>query len=362
MSTTAIAVNGEAGAWEFIAQALEGKYDNNVIELEFDNWPQFHINIKGDRYNSTLPASLMKSLVDLQGHLYRVYADLVYGKSAKALSDDERKALEIVFKVEQGSSNVVADLSGFFTELGKSAMEKMTGTQVITAVLGVAALWTGASTYNAYLDDKQKALEEQNRHAVTMKLMEAQPKLAGISNEHAASYNNILKSVPDATRVTLGETQLNRLQVEAITKQERKATELTRIDDKYLITSLKIKPDSYRIEVLRVSDERTFPTELMKGYLTMAEMDQITKAFTSEVPINLKVLGRVRGDVITTANIIGIKEQTPVDTQLEVSSDLVARSQENLSEIVMPESTIEAQSLLPQPPSSLDDEGESEEI
>ena len=127
MSTAIIAITNDDSAWLYIKSALEGKYDNEVIDLNFDNWPSFHINVKGERYNSTMTVSLMKSLVELQGHLYRVYAEVVYGKDAKSLTAKERLALEIVFKVEQGSSNVTADLSGFFTELGKHAMEKMTG-------------------------------------------------------------------------------------------------------------------------------------------------------------------------------------------------------------------------------------------
>lgn len=309
LSTTAISIGNENSAWEYIKEALEGKYDNEVVELNFENWPLFHINIKGDRYNSTMTTSLMRSLVELQGHLNRVYAEVVYGKSAKSLNAEERAALEIVFKVEQGSSNVVADLSGFFVELGKNAMEKMTGKQVVAVVLGAATLWGGASSYSSYLQGQQKSQEEKNRHEITMQLLQQQPKLMQIQNEQVATYTNILKSVQDAQQVTLDKTVLSQEQLGLITRSERQATELKRIDDQYLISSLKIKPDSYKIEVLRVSDGKTIPTELFKGHLSMNEMQQIMDAFTAEKPINLNIVGRVRGDVITTANIVGINNQ-----------------------------------------------------
>ena len=149
-------IQNEESALEYIKAALEGSYNNEIIQLEFDNWPQFQINIKGSRYNSTLTTTLMKSLVELQAHLNRIYAEVIYGKSAKALTNEEREALEIVYKVEQGSSQVVADLAGFFTELGKNAMEKMTGRQVVTTVLGVAALFSAGSAYNSYLTSDTK--------------------------------------------------------------------------------------------------------------------------------------------------------------------------------------------------------------
>ena len=309
LSTTAISIGNENSAWVYIKEALEGKYDNEVVELNFENWPLFHINIKGDRYNSTMTTSLMRSLVELQGHLNRVYAEVVYGKSAKSLNADERAALEIVFKVEQGSSNVVADLSGFFVELGKNAMEKMTGKQVVAVVLGAAALWGTASTYTGYLQGQQKSQEEKNRHEVTMQLLLQQPKLMQIQNEQIATYTNILKSVQDAKQVTLDNTVISQEQLGLITRSERQATELMRIDDQYIISSLKIKPDSYKIEVLRVSDGKIIPTELFKGHLSIDEMQQIMKAFTTETSIHLNIVGRVRGEVITTANIVGINNK-----------------------------------------------------
>jgi len=251
----------------------------------------------------------MRSLVDLQGHLNRVYAEVVYGKSAKSLTAEERNALEIVFKVEEGSSNVVADFSGFFVELGKNAMEKMTGKQVVTVVLGVAALWGSASSYESYLSGQEKTQEEENRHKITLQLIQNQPRLMEIQNEQVATYTNILKSVSDAQQVTLDKTILNSSMLEKITKQERQTTELKRIDGLYLISSLKRKQYSYKIDVLRMTDEKIIPTELFKGHLSINEMDKLMKAFTAETPISLNVVGRVRGDVVTSANIVGINDK-----------------------------------------------------
>lgn len=316
MTATPLAIGSEEAAWEYITEALQGNYDNEVIELNFDNWPIFHINIKGDRYNSTMTTSLMRSLVELQGHLYRVYAEFAYGKNAKSLSAEERAALEIVFKVEEGSSNVIADLSGFFTELGKNAMEKMTGKQIVTAVIGVAALFTASSAYNSYTDSQHKALVEINRHEITEKLLDLQPKLLQIQSEQKETYTNILKSVPDAEKVTLGTTELSRNQIETITRQERQKSELTRLDDTYKISSLKIKQDSYKIDIIRTSDGKTIVTELQKNHLTMQDMKQIMTAFTSESPIKLNIVARAKGDIITTANIVGINDRNEEEENL----------------------------------------------
>ena len=309
MSSEVLSIKGENEAIEYVKNALKGSYDSDVIELEFSGWPQFHINVKGAKYDSTLTAALMRSLLELQTHLNRVYAEVVYGKSARSLTDEERKSLEIIYKVESGSSNVVADLSGFFTELGKNAVDKMTGKQVVTVVLGAAVIWAGASSYSSYLSSGQKSKEEQNRHEVTMALLGESPKLKDIKEEQGALYTNILRSVQDAEKVILGTTEIPQAMLEEITKPDRQTIEMKRIDDQYQIMSLKIKPDSYRIDLLRVSDGKIIPTELFKGHLLMSEMDSIMKAFSSELPIQLNVVAKIKGESITSASILGVNNK-----------------------------------------------------
>lgn len=309
MTTTPITIENEEYAWKLIKEALDGKFDNDIVELNFDNWPKFHINVKGDRYNSSVTTSMMRSLIELQAHFNRSYAEIIYGKSAKSLTIDERNALEITFCVEEGSSDVSADLSGFFSELGKSAMEKMTGKQVVSVVLGTAALWASSSMFSDYLDSQQKNLEEQNRHEITLELVKSQPKLMQIQNEQIATYTNILKSVPDAEQVRLEKTVLNKGQLEMITKQDRQSTELKRLDDLYYISSLKVRHDNYKIEIIRASDDEVIRTELSKNYLSFSEMEKIMTAFAREKAINLNIVGRVRGDIVTSASIVGVNNQ-----------------------------------------------------
>jgi len=309
MTTTALKITDEKSALELIKKALEGDFESEIVELSFENWPVFTLNVKGDRYNSTVTAGMMRSLLELQRHLHRVYAEVVYGKSARVLTTDEREQLEIVFKVEQGSSNIAADLSGFFTELGKNAMDKMTGRQIVGTVVGLGALLIASTTYTDYLSAQQKTLEEQNRHEVVSKLIDENSSLRNIYEEQQAAMTDILKSVIDAEQVQLPGSTLAKADLETITRQERQPTELRRIDGEYTISSFKKKADSFRIEITRIEDGVTFSTELFKGHLSMQEMEAITSALTSDRAINLNVVGRFRGEVIKSAHIVGVNNQ-----------------------------------------------------
>src|SRR5690606_16764232 len=173
MTTTALKITDETTALDLIRKALDGGFESEIVELSFESWPVFTLNVKGDRYDSTVTSAMMRSLLEFQRHLYRVYAEVVYGKSARALTAEERAHLEIVFKVEQGSSNIVADLGGFFTELGKNAMDKMTGKQVVWTVAGISAMFFASTAFQDYTTGNQKTLEEQTRHEVVTMLIES---------------------------------------------------------------------------------------------------------------------------------------------------------------------------------------------
>lgn len=307
MTSTLLTIKDEDTAWDYIKSALSGSFEDEIIELDFSSWPVFKLNVKGDRYHSTITAPMMRSLLELQTLLNRLYAEVAYGKSAKALTNEERKEIELVFTVHEGSSDIVADLSGFFTELGKSAMDKLTGRQIAILVIGAAAILGGSSVYDSYLDYSLEAQKEANRSSLEMQLTYQAPQLNSVANDKDAFYNNLLKSVSDADEVTVAEQTLTRYDIQALTSSERQVSELKRIDDHYLISSLKVKPDSYRVEITRIEDNKSIQAELFKGHLGMEDMDRILQAFRLETPLHLKVTARVRSDSsITAGNIVGI--------------------------------------------------------
>lgn len=306
MSINTITINSEKSAFEYLEKALRGSYDNKNVALNFDGWPKLEINVKGDRYQSTVTASMMRSLIELQVHLNWAYSQVIYGKDGRSLTDEERESIEIVYKIENGSSNVTADLSGFFTALGEKAVEKLTGKQIVATVVGVAALWTASSSYTTFVDSQQKELEEKNRHEITMQLIAKEPKMAQIQNEQIAKLINVIKSVPDADQVSIGETTLSKAELFEINKLDRKSSEIKRIDGKYRIISFKNRDEEFKIEVKGESDGKTFSAVLPKGYISIDEMNKITKALTLETTIYLNIVGRVRGDSIHSAQIIGV--------------------------------------------------------
>jgi hypothetical protein len=316
LSTTPLIIDNEVTALDQLREALEGSYDSSVIELDFQSWPIFKFRVKGDRYNSTLTAPMMRSLLEIQTQLNNVYAEVVYGKSARNLTADERASLEIIFKVEQGSTDLSGDLSGFFTELGKNAMDKLSGGQVVGMVVGVAAIFGTYSIADTYLLNQvetQKleatAVADKARADITRDLIKKFPSIGEMQKSISAAQLNLLKSVDDADFVELNSKHISKETLAEINKKERKLKDIVRKDASYKVASLKHKDDYYFVELQNTLGGKGFTAKLFKGHLNMAEMDQILKAFTLDTPIQLNVVARVRDDVISSGTIIGVNNQ-----------------------------------------------------
>ena len=68
-----------------------------------DNIQGIKIHISGERFNSSMSTTLMRSILKLQEAIYHQYSLYAYGKKI-ALSAEEKAMLEIYAKVDAGSS------------------------------------------------------------------------------------------------------------------------------------------------------------------------------------------------------------------------------------------------------------------
>ena len=152
-------INSDADAFKILKEALEGKFDGEDLQLNFNNWPCLHLNVKGDRYHSTVTYSMMHSLIDYQKVIYRTYADIFNKGNVQSLTQSERKSLEVVFKVEEGSSNLLGDVAGALTEFAKGAVGKMDSKQIILLVLGAGILFGGYHLADTYINNQAKMVE-----------------------------------------------------------------------------------------------------------------------------------------------------------------------------------------------------------
>lgn len=312
-------INSDADAFKILKEALEGKFDGEDLQLNFNNWPCLHLNVKGDRYHSTVTYSMMHSLIEYQKVIYRTYADIFNKGNVQSLTQSERKSLEVVFKVEEGSSNLLGDAAGALTEFAKGAVGKMDSKQIILLVLGAGILFGGYHLADTYMNNqakmvendakaKQAELEEKNRHEITLELLKNNRELVKAANDSEAAITKFLVSVKDAEKASVGEkVTLKKKDLEELAKPERKVTALKRLDGDYTISSLKRKADDIHLTVHNAKSGKEFSAWIRTGVISIDETRKILNAFMDKKSIFLNILARANDTTTKSADVIGVE-------------------------------------------------------
>ncbi len=324
-----LVISSDEDAIELMKNALAGEYDDTVFQLEFDNWPILDVRIKGDRYHHSLPTSAMVSFIELQDSLNRVYADLVYNGDLRSLSCEDKELIELVFIIEEGSTKIKANFTGFLNKLGDAVQDTNNFRSAVILVAGLGVAGMGALLADSYFDNqmtvdlaqiKQKAdasgdAAETERLKVTVKaLSESHKLLASVVSVHDAK-KAIVASAPDAEEVTLGEKVFDTAQIKALTQSTRTQTSVINSNDAFIIDGIKgYSVDGGKNTLVMLKNLNTgelFSANFDKtntDNFSFIDVDRMFKAFREGKPINLSVNRRTKpnGDV-TKSTIVSIK-------------------------------------------------------
>lgn len=323
---TKVSISTHEEAYALVERALAGEFENELLDIDFTgDWSTLMIKVSGENYHATLNGRLVRALSELQTQLNRLYANAAYGKSAKALSNEEREEIELVFQVSDGSTNVLADLGTWATSIADTAIDKMTGTEIAVVVVGLALVWAGSRAIQQHNERKQQETEQEHdsrRHEATLKAEnERHEKLVGqmaASNEtvrmalqeRSQFESNVLRSTPTAESVEISGRQFSRDEIEEASRTERQTTELTRRDGVYYVNGIVTKAEGFNVSLEDVHGA-AFRADLTRGKLDEEELEDLWSALRDATPASLKVAARVRDDAIVSATIIGMADQVP---------------------------------------------------
>lgn len=147
-------VNSESEAWYALSALVRNEIDADDVDLSassFD-WAGIALKANGGKFHSSVPASFMKGLVDLQDNFLRSSALILKDSShITRLSSETRSELDLVFEVGSGSTTLRALLEEQLKELVSKLSEKLTGKQIVILVLSLALIYGGYSAYSLHL-------------------------------------------------------------------------------------------------------------------------------------------------------------------------------------------------------------------
>ncbi|MFP8833459.1 hypothetical protein ACLIJR_04220 [Hydrogenophaga sp. XSHU_21] len=315
-------IANEAQAWEALERAVQQGFPDN-IEIEFDGWPTFQMDIKGRDWDSTVPTRVMTPLLEVQRDINRAYTGVRYGTAnLRKLRDDERDELEVVVKVRKGSSLYDADLWKQLSTIAEAAVGRMSGSEIVVTVLGLGLLWAAPSMYKAWLSERQKEKElnqnvqlsqlENQRMQIFAAAMRQQPVLASAQEDSEATQNRILKVAKQGD--VLGVKGVSVLAEEAaqLAQPERERAQDIVLEGVFAVLGNRTdKSEGFRITVRRLTDGLTVQADVPLE-LPHAQQQLIQKAEWEKKKIRLTVNASVLREAISQAVVVSASE-APAD-------------------------------------------------
>lgn len=323
-------IDSESTAIDAIHAALLKAYEGQSIKLDFDSWPVLRLKYVGEKFDGTITPDIAQAIVELQETLNRAYALAVNNTSnLRSLSEETRRDLQVAATVERGSSLVEIDLGDWATNLSTALVNKMTGSEIVVAVLGAAVVVTAGWLVKSHLrqrsEEKKLSLEnagrldlsreETRRLEVVTEALKASAVVREVNGYAEGVRDALLKSAFDADAMIVQDE----LSVSSDDARKTYRSKLSKpievqLNGTYSVKSFAWTDDfqTARVRVQREDDGVDFTADLPVSALTAPQKARFKDATFDHVRVYLVVNATVLNDAITSATIVSVDEQPPV--------------------------------------------------
>lgn len=342
-----VRIENEDDAWRVLSQLLNDEIDADNVALDFGNvdWAKVHLNFRGEVFQQTVTASMMRGMVEYQAAFYRTAALLIKddGRSNR-LTDQEKDDLELVFKVEKGSSDLNADAAEQFKNVLGKCVDKMSGKQVLTAVIVVALLFFGSPQVANYLNNdvektrietafkeetarleaatKQKQIEsterrdtlqtiknlvEDNKRKTDLleKAYQQSESARRVSDFSREAVDEILRNSGKADEVTIQGVTLQQSLIKEITRSQRSRSKDVKFKDQFLVVGVESEDDTiFSVRLERVTTGEVIVATLEDPLLSAKHHKAIQQAEWKRRPVMVHIAARKVGDAYKDAKIL----------------------------------------------------------
>ncbi|MBY5866004.1 hypothetical protein [Rhizobium leguminosarum] len=321
-------IDSEDTAWRILKDILDNRIDSDGVILDFGNadWAKVHFNFKGSAFHQTVTASMMRGLLEYQYAFYRTAALILKDDSRiNRLTDDNRRDLEFVFEVKEGSSDLLAGGVEQLAELGKSAISKMSGRQILIGLLVGAIVFCGGYTLNNHLDHEFELEKIDKDHQDKKDLYDFLGKIvldnkektetlkraldeSAVAKEAAAlnsaAIGEILRSNDNAEEISIQGTALGSKAIRELTRSSRSKSRSIMIRDTFTVKAV-ISDDvnNFTVRLERVSSGEVIVASLEDPLLSESAQKAISRAEWSAKPVMVHISARQVGDQIKDARI-----------------------------------------------------------
>lgn len=314
---TDLRITSEDKAWDVFKDAVGGNLIGEVSSVEFLGWPEITITLDGGKFESSLTTAVMENLIEVQRNLNRSYALLNYNiNDSRRNTAGDRDNIELVFKVEKGSTDITAAIANGLQNLITSMGDKMDPTQFLILILGSGLLYCGQSVYRERLKkqieekkidaDLEIKKEDTERFKMLSEVVAKVPVLKTIAYESEDAQAALVKAASYADNASLmGIDTISKSTYQSLTKNPRSRSKEVRLDGSYrVLIADKGNPDGrYKLS----GDLGEFTASMDEENLDSSDIDFFKSAFWSGAEIELKINAKsLRGNIFE-ASIVGVK-------------------------------------------------------
>lgn len=324
-----VIISSEEQAFDLLDKLLNKYEFDPGTQVEFSNWPVLKIHITGRDFNGSVPTRIMPAILELQREVYRVYCELKYGTSnTKKLTQDERDQLELVVKVDKGSSWYETALEKVFDTMFREALARMTPEQITTVLITIAVSITGHFAWKRWLESREKlhqlditvllSKEEKEKMEIVQRAATQNPMLVGAKNSIDNLRLEMLSKLKPSDSFSLDGNihdyekpfSISGDIAESVTSTPREQSIEKRIDGVFLIHSVDSGSirGGYRLKVESKTDKKLFTVNLPEGLLVQDQLDALKESEWGKRSIYMEINAKELRGVITVATVVSVSE------------------------------------------------------
>lgn len=318
-----IIIKNEDDAWEWLKRALNNDpVLDEPVNLKFDGWPTLDLHFSGHDFDSSVPTRIMPPLLDAQKEIHRLFCQLRFGESnLRKLSSDDRERLELVVKVDKGSSDFKTKLDEKLNEIIQATIQRMDSKHIMITLITCALIWGSNVAWKNWLDEQAKASDVESRVQMStlekdkLKIMsmayKREPMVKDISNGVNEFRNHSLHKLKPADSFTIPNTsiEVDGGHAADITHKPREQSVEMRIDGEFIIQSVTSgDTHGFRIKAKRVLDGKVVNISIPDGALNQEQKEVLKNNEWAKRPVLMEINAKVLRGQITSATLVSAKD------------------------------------------------------
>ncbi|RVG58494.1 hypothetical protein [Sinorhizobium meliloti] len=333
-SSGRVFIETQDDAWDILKRLLENKIDpdKTVIDFSKSDWINFHLNYKGSIFKQTLTPSVMSGIVEYQRLLYQVIALVTKGDpKVTRLTDVEKETFELVFKVNEGSTDLLARAQEVIDAISGKVFDNMTSAHKMICVLAIALMFFGHLGFQTYLENnlelskisaqtgrdkqltdiiQQLAPSRAEKAQLLDEASEAVPQVQDIRDKSEEAFEGIVKTAGGVDELSVQGVRVGAETIRTLTQTTRRQAKKVTLRGRFTVSNVDTKVKSgFLIRFDKVGEDLSITANIADALLAERYRKVIERATFSKRPINVVITARQVGNSYLDAKVL--KASTP---------------------------------------------------